>query len=437
LIESIFSTLAARLPHRTHTRARIRSCFSRYPLPPGDWLSLEELERSNRSYILDQASRIGPIFKALAWSEPWICVIGLPLGRRLLREHGHRLTPKTLHLEPLFPKGFLRQMKGDTHRYYRKALGKAIRSADLTACADDLGDLAASHLATYAASGATTSDTYISAINAIASGMLIRLFFGAPPGTPVFDRLMENYRKLGPYGLVWNVGPAQEQAFCDIREQLQGFDGDAIDIRSILGRLRGEEALDDTMYGNLIYMVEMGRYDTHSLFRWLTKYAADHPEYLDRIALESASPPTERRSFTEAFVLETLRMDQSERLLRKVESDFIFEGLLFPKGSTVRVCLWESHKSDKSFEDPLRFDPFRFMEGDPGRDEFSPFGLDHHQCPLADMAIRTSMIFLHQLAQDYQVLPSGDGLPVRGAYHWEPASRFSVRLLPRHSSSQP
>ena len=41
----------------------------------------------------------------------------------------------------------------------------------------------------------------------------------------------------------------------------------------------------------------------------------------------------------EAFVLEVLRSDQAERLMRLVTRDIVFDGYLIPKGARVRVCV--------------------------------------------------------------------------------------------------
>lgn len=70
-------------------------------------------------------------------------------------------------------------------------------------------------------------------------------------------------------------------------------------------------------------------------------------------------------SFTEAFVLETLRTNQSELLMRRAQRDFVFDGFLIPKHATVRVCLWESHKSPDAFASPLEFQPDRFLSAPP------------------------------------------------------------------------
>ncbi len=435
--------LRARLPRRSVAYARARALVSRHPLPPGDLVALDLAEKRDRTFLLHRATELGPIFKARAFGDFWVCVVGLALGRRLLREHGAALRPFTLKLEPLFPKGFLRQMQGEDHRRYRQALQRAIRGEDLAANRGGLDAVAADALARYAAAPRGDEDSaadFIRTLNAAASGMLVQIFFGAQFGTPAFERVLAGYGRLGPYGLVWNLGPPQHAAFAEIRDFLLAEFGGAAAARppgaeySILGQLVRAGALDATLLGNLIYMVEMGRYDTYSLFRWLAKYAADHPALIDAIAREDAagSPPAGRRSLAEAFVIETLRMDQSERLIRTAQRDLVFEGFLIPKHATVRICLWEPHKSAAVFPEPFRFDPARFLgEKDPAPDEFAPFGLDAHQCPFGDLAIGLAVIFLRALARAYVPEPLGDGLPVKGMYHWEPASRFGVKLRPR------
>ncbi len=434
--------LRAKFPRRSVAYARVRAVISRHKLPPGNLVRLDELEKSDRTFLIQRAAEVGPVFTAIAWDEFWVCVMGLERGRRLLREHGSALRPMTLKLEPLFPQGFLRQMQGEDHRRYRKALMRAIRGDDLTTNLRQLDAIATSALATYAHAPRTDDSTaadFIRTLNAIASGMLIQVFFGAQFGSPQFERVMQGYHKLGPYGLVWNIGEKQKEAFVEIRDYLiEQFTGPP-ETRppgsedSILGQLVREGALDATLLGNLIYMVEMGRYDTYSLFRWLTKYAAEFPDLLTAIAHEDpTAPPAGTRALAEAFVLETLRMDQSERLIRIAQRDIVFDGHLIPKYATVRVCLWEAHKSPDAFPEPFRFEPQRFLAAqDPSADQFAPFGLDHHQCPFGDLAVRSSMIFLRALARGYIPAPIADGLPVRGIYHWEPASQFAVKLHPR------
>ena len=126
--------------------------------------------------------------------------------------------------------------------------------------------------------------------------------------------------------------------------------------------------------------------------------------------------------------METLRLEQIERLGRRVNRDIIFRNYLIPKHATVRLCLWESHKSPKSFPDPFVFNPERFIEKGFTSDQYAPFGLGKHRCPLSNFVIKMSTLFLSTLAAHYSLESIENGPPIKGVYHWEPAWKFAPRL---------
>lgn len=420
--------------------ARALALWHRSALPPGDLIPLDLLEKHDRMRLLDLAAVHGPVFKAMSDGRLLVCVVGLALGRRLLKEHASALRPVTLDLESLFPQGFLRQMEGESHRDMRRALMRAVQAADIAAYAPDLERIACESLSAYTHGAEQHRGARLalaSALSRLASGLLVRVFFGAEPGSQRFDRLMDGFTALGPHGLVWNVGPRQTQAFGALRDELRAQaatlasqPGSAF-ASGLFGHLEQAGPVDDSLLGNLIYMVEMGRYDLRGLLRWICKYAAEQPAWLERIALEPDAEPGPQRSVAEAFVLETLRMDQSERLLRTVKRDIHFERFLIPRGSMLRICLWEAHKSPDNFARAFEFDLGRFLGGAPSGDQFAPFGLDHHQCPFATLSVRLGVVFLRALARSYRISSQGAGPAVRGAYHWEPASELSFTLQPR------
>ncbi len=419
------------------------ACLRRRP-PPGDAGNIEELERKDRYFLLHQASQLGPVFSAQGTDRSWVCIIGLARCRRFLQAHAKNLHGYMHDLEPMVPGGALRRMEGEIHSKYRKALLSGIQFDALFREDEALHDIVSGALARYEGShgGAQASaQSYISTLNGIATATLIRVFFGVGAGQPLFDALLRGYHQLGPFGLVWNIGKQQTIAFAEIRKALLGFmsDSDGEDRghfdNSIAGKLAANHVLDETLLGNLIYMVEMGRYDLAGLLRWLSRYGAAHPHHLDRLASESLEQAKRQDSFAHAFVLETLRTDKSERLTRIVERDLLFEGYLIPRDTYVRLCLWEAHHEPATFVKPFDFNPERFMRESYGRDQFAPFGLDHHLCPLADIAIRLGVVFLWQLATRYRLQGVADGLPVRGAYHWEPAHDFSVVLHNRSGTA--
>jgi cytochrome P450 len=410
-------------------RAYARAQLTGQSLPPGDLVDILDLERRNRTVLFDFAAQYGRVFKAIMHRRLVVCVVGHSLGRKVLKEHARSLRPLTIEVESLFPIGFMRGMEGETHRKYRRALVQAISATSPGALADKFEEIAASALATYAADPAQGSSAHAWAdtLGHITASCLLALCFGVSPESAFHARLLAAYRELGPHGVVWNITDQQEKAFRLLAADLAALRPDA---GSLLAQISAQAPVDATMLGNLIYMVELGRYDMRGLLRWISRYAADSPEWLDRIASEIKTPPNSMTS-AEAFVLETLRMEQSERLMRDVKSDFVFDGWLIPKGALLRVCMWEAHKDPDAFSRPFVFDPTRFLGNAPPTDRFSPFGLDHHHCPLAGISIQMSMAFLRALARDYHVTGRGGGPAMRGPYHWEPSSKFTVALARR------
>jgi cytochrome P450 len=193
------------------------------------------------------------------------------------------------------------------------------------------------------------------------------------------------------------------------------------------------------MLGNIIYMVEMGRFDMLMFYRWIARYAGANTDILERIADEIQPATTARsvgdaqpvRSLAHAFVLETLRTDQIDRQIRRVLHDFTFDGWFFPRHAIVRVSLWEAHHDERRFENPMRFDPSRFISVVPVADRFAPFGLGQHTCPFASFCITLGSIFLEMMARDFTPQLIEDGPQVIGRHHWEPPPRFSIAFVPR------
>jgi cytochrome P450 len=416
----------------------IRSMVGARRLPPGDQIELDSAERTDRKILLALAAQHGPIFKLIEQKNNEICVIGLPLARQLLKTHEGALRPVTIELTSLFSAGFMRQMVGEIHKKYRTSLVGAVNELDIKRFLPELQVIASRRLEKFfidAGTGKDTAHDYLDALTDIATGFLLRIFFGVIPESAAHTKLLVLFRKLGPHGLVWNITDVQTGAFHELCSELKLLTrgGTATGHDGILQSLHCANALDDTMLGNLIYMVEMGRYDTRGLFRWISRNAANAPQWVEEIRNSNTSDTGAAASIARSFILETLRMDQSERLIREVTEDFIFKGFRFPKGWRIRICLWESHKDDVNFPQPFAFDPDRFLSNPPSRDAYSPFGLDRHQCPFSEIAVTLGTVFLQSLAQDYQVSALNDGPGIRGAYHWEPPPGFTV-VLSRHAS---
>jgi cytochrome P450 len=207
---------------------------------------------------------------------------------------------------------------------------------------------------------------------------------------------------MAPKGFAWKVGPQQKAAFEKIRARLAALasgpiEGDKLVPDSVLFHLAKDGATDLTAIGNLIYMIEMGRYDISTFLFRIAGFLGDDLAIFRRIV--SGETSGLGVSVAQAVALEALRMEQSERLMRSAKRDFVFDGFLFPRGAVVRICLWEAHKDAGSFEEPYRFHADRYLTTSFDGDQFCPFGIGHHQCPAADTTIQLASLFVETYAK--------------------------------------
>lgn len=399
-------------------------------LPPGDLARIDHGEHEDRHYLIKRSEALGPIFKATTSGDRLaVCVVGFKNCKRLLREHSRELGPNSLSLGELIPKGIIRQMHGEDHAAYRGTLIRALAGTGAPSI-DDLARRTAGIVLGRVAEHHTVGgpEQLSAALDDIATSTLVEIFFGVGPDTKAHSGLVAGFNRLGPDGMVWVPESPQKEAFADLRQQLWAL-VQTPEIRpgtGVLQRLSANGDLDETSLGNLIYMVEIGRFDMASLMRWLVKLAAENPSILDEINWSDESTG-ETATLTDAFVLETLRLHQSERLMRVALEDLSFDGYLIPKGAIVRLCLWESHKDPTAFADPFRFDPSRFLRETYTSDHFAPFGLGGRRCPASDMAIALAASLVRTMASEIRPEMIEDGPPIHGAWHWEPNPGMSVR----------
>ncbi len=266
--------------------------------------------------------------------------------------------------------------------------------------------------------------------------MLVRIVFGMQCASDLSSELIDCYRKMGPDGLVWDPGNEQVIAFRSIRDFLQqliddGYYGSTGAAREcVIKTLVNQGAVDETMLGNLVYMVEMGSFDMACYFRWIAKYASENTEAVAVIGEYCQSADGIQSELARSFILETLRMAQSERILRKVNRNLVFTDYLVPRGSVVQVCLWEAHKSPVNFDDPMCFRSHRHVHTKFTSNQFSPFGVGSHHCPMSHYATTLAIIFVSTLSR-YHIEGINNGQPFVGKYHWQPSRDFTLRLRPR------
>jgi cytochrome P450 len=413
--------------------------FSKQKLPPGNISNLYTRELTDQTYLLKQFKLHGPIIKTRLGEFLAIGVLGLKRCRQLLNEHQDKLPSVSFELKPIIPHGYLRGMEGETHKTYRGILMRGIQPEAMKQNQKLYEGIIAEAIDDYVASNNQnfSAQSYIGTLDTIGQSIMLHIFFGVRPNTNYSLEVTSIYKRMWDKHWHFYCKPEQVAAYEELKatllHELKNDKGGSDVSDSIMGRIHAAGTLDETIHANLIYMVETGRFAVYSLMRWASKYAVENPDVFRLIANDPDALANDQSSLAHAFVQETLRLNQTERLLRHVSESFVFEGVLFPKGSIARLSLWESHKDEDTFPDPFSFNPQRFIENKFSLDEFDPFGLGSHRCPLGTLSIQICRLYLHYLATHFELEGINNGPPFRGIAHYEPAKDFTVRL---HSKQQ-
>lgn len=419
-------------------KARGTSGFFRLAkLPPGRLVPDDKEMFRNRMYLLEKAHLYGPIFKLIWQRQLMICIVGHARALQFLNAHAAKLVGDSVRLDALIPNGFLRNMNGDTHRQCRRQVQPLVQCDLIDEWDGELREAIRNDVSAYAKSSygpAVTPLPLAPALRAMATDLLLTLFYGVTKGHPSFEKLETSYGKMGPDGLVWDIGPGQIEGFVELRATVEELMGELRDgevkspRRCVLSEAVQSGAVDETVVGNLIYMVEMGRFDLHGLMRWIVRYLSDHPDIVSRLRSEDERDSKGDVSLARAVVLETLRLDQSEAVIRKTTADIVDNGFLVPKGSFVRLCMWEGHKDPDVFSDPHTFNPDRFLRRSYDVQQFAPFGMDKHRCVAADLVVELAALFVEELTGNFTWSVIAEGETVRGPFHWEPDPVFAIEI---------
>lgn len=418
-------TSLGRAIHRVWPSARrsvvfpLRAASRGLRMPPGEFEPILETEQTDQRFLLERARRHGPVFKMLLNRNYTTCVVGHERGRRLITNHERDLPGMTVDLHPFCMHGALRGMPEETHRSYRRKLMQGIQATRLAdhedAVAVVLDDLV-ERLAAPARSGASLRKL----LRHAAAQVFLSILYGARPGSRAAEALEAAFLRFGPDAPVATIGESHAAAF---REVLSHVNDLAENERSLVGRLRAAGDLDETLLVNVAYLFEPSHFDVYSLWHWVLDHLGS-----DENVGASYRRAADRARYARAVVQETLRMQQSELLYRRVVRDIAFEGFLIPADTTVRVCLWEGHKDETVFPDPFAFRPERFLERSYDANAYAPFGLGPRHCLGSNLVLDLGTTFVMRVLEGHRVVATGPTSPVRGAYHWEPNPKRTVQL---------
>lgn len=195
---------------------------------------------------------------------------------------------------------------------------------------------------------------------------------------------------------------------------------DAIDVLMGDG---SEELTDELISDNMIDLMIPAEDSVPVLITLAVKFLSECPLALQQLEEENMQLKMRKAglgetlqwtdymslSFTQHVITETLRMGNIiSGIMRKAVRDVEVKGHLIPKGWCVFMYFRSVHLDDMLYEDPCKFNPWRWKEKDVSASSFTPFGGGQRLCPGLDLARLEASIFLHHLVTSFRWVAEED-----------------------------
>ena len=197
-----------------------------------------------------------------------------------------------------------------------------------------------------------------------------------------------------------------ERIYGIIRER-RGRGDDRGDLLSMLLLARDEETdatLDDKAVRDEAMTLFLAGHETTAL---ATGYAwhllARHPHYFARLRTEGAP-------FALQILKESMRIyPPAYSIARSAARDTVIGGFPIREGETVVISQWLFHRDGRFFDDPMRFDPDRFLperEARIPKYAYLPFGGGRRICIGNHFALTEGQIILETIARQFSMEPA-------------------------------
>jgi cytochrome P450 len=178
------------------------------------------------------------------------------------------------------------------------------------------------------------------------------------------------------------------------------------------------------VHDNCVMLFAAGFDTASSALAWWLGLMATHPEVAQRVRSEVAAARAEsagldalaRLPFLGATIKEAMRLyPPSTALFNRVAlRDVVIDGTPVRKGTLAIVPVWHLHRDARSFPDPERFLPERFLPDAPPlpRGAYLPFGAGPHFCLGQHFAmVEMALVAAHVIERFDVALAAGEALP--------------------------
>jgi cytochrome P450 len=253
------------------------------------------------------------------------------------------------------------------------------------------------------------------------------LDLGASPLTllPLFRRRLGSLTTWARFVDVRDHADALILALIEERRRM-GEEGD--DVLTMLLAARDEDGRPMTereLRDELVTLLVAGHETTASALSWGFEQLLRAPAVHERVTRAAVEEDT---AYLEATVKEILRrrpvlpIAQPRRIKQPVE----IGGRTYPAGPAFTACIYLVHHDEAIYPEPYAFRPERFLDGNPGKFSWIPFGGGVRRCLGASFAQLEMRIALQAILSRVEVASALDGR--------EGIGRRSITLSPRRGT---
>jgi cytochrome P450 len=158
----------------------------------------------------------------------------------------------------------------------------------------------------------------------------------------------------------------------------------------------GEHLTDEQVRDEAMTLFLAGHETTAQAMSWSWYLLSQNPHYFDRLRNDGAL-------FALQVMKEAMRLYPPAFILaRNALRDTMIDGFKVHKGDMVLIAPWLFHRDPRLFEDPLRFDPDRFLperEAKLPKFAYMPFGGGRRVCIGNQFALMEGQIILNTIGQ--------------------------------------
>jgi len=184
---------------------------------------------------------------------------------------------------------------------------------------------------------------------------------------------------------------------------------DRADVLALLAQARHEDGTPmhrDEIADQLITLLAAGHETTAATLAWAVERLRRHPEVVERLSAEVAAGGNELR---EATIREIQRVRPTiSGAGRYAREDFPLGDWVIPKGTTIMVSARLLHNDARWYDEPLSFDPDRFVGRTPDTYRWIPFGGGIRRCIGAAFAHMEMDVVLRTLLSTFELVPTSE-----------------------------